>query len=181
MDHHDHVELLRPAHLPNGGTWADLGAGAGAFTLALRELIGPEAIIYAVDREAARLRELERNFLARFGNSPNLRILHGDFTRPLPVAELEGVLMANSLHFYKDKLRVLQQVGSLLKPNGVLLVVEYNVDSGNLWVPYPLSFERFRGQAMDAGYEEPRLLGTHPSSFLRGFYSALTFIKKGTG
>jgi len=181
MDHHDHVELLRPAHLPSGGTWADLGAGSGAFTLALRELTGPAAIIYAVDREPARLRDLERNFLAHFGDSPNLRILPGDFTRPLQLAGLEGVLMANSLHFYKDKLRVLQQVGSFLKPNGALLVVEYNVDSGNLWVPYPLSFERFRRLAVQAGYEAPRLLGTHPSSFLRGFYSALTFIKKGTG
>lgn len=179
MDHHDHVELLRPARLPSGGTWADLGAGA--FTLALRELVGPEAIIFAVDREATRLRELERNFLARFGDSPNLRILHGDFTRPLPLAELDGVLMANSLHFYKEKARVLQQVGAFLKPTGALLVVEYNVDSGNLWVPYPLSFECFRGLAVQAGYEEPRLLGTHPSSFLRGFYSALTFMKKGTG
>jgi ubiquinone/menaquinone biosynthesis C-methylase UbiE len=181
MVHKDHVELLRPANLPPGGSWADLGAGSGAFTLALRELIGPEAIIYAVDRDRSRLGDLERNHLARFGVSPNLRILHGDFTRPLHLPELDGVLMANSLHFFREKASVLRQVGSFLKPDGVLLLVEYNVDSGNLWVPYPLSFERFKALAPQAGYSEPRLLATHPSSFLRGFYSALAYLQKGPG
>ena len=38
MDHHDHVNLLQPAELFPGDSWADLGAGSGAFTLALREL-----------------------------------------------------------------------------------------------------------------------------------------------
>jgi len=55
MDHHDYVNLLRPALLEPGGRWADLGAGSGAFTLALRELVGPQASLYAVDRDKARL------------------------------------------------------------------------------------------------------------------------------
>ena len=44
MDHSDHVNLLRNGVLP-GGVWADLGAGSGAFTLALAELAGPETTI----------------------------------------------------------------------------------------------------------------------------------------
>src|SRR5574341_63517 len=69
MDHTDHVNLLRPADLALGGTWADLGAGSGAFTLALRELVGPEAETYAVDRDAARLAALSRAWTDRFGDS----------------------------------------------------------------------------------------------------------------
>jgi hypothetical protein len=57
--------------------------------------------------------------------------------------------------------------------NGALLLVEYNVDSGNPWVPHPLSFETYRTLALRAGLTEPRLLATHPSRFLREFYSAL--------
>jgi precorrin-6B methylase 2 len=60
MDHSDHVNLLRPANLPFGGTWADFGAGTGAFTLALRELVGPHANIYAVDKDQRGCRELEK-------------------------------------------------------------------------------------------------------------------------
>jgi len=175
MNHHDHVDLLKPANLASGGTWADLGAGSGAFTLALRELAGPEALIYAVDRDASRLRQLEQNFRARFGENATLRTLLGDFSKPLPLPTLDGALMANSLHFFREKEAVLRQVGSLLKPAGLLLLVEYNVDSGNLWVPYPLSFETYRDLAPRAGFGEPRRLATHPSSFLRGFYSALAY------
>jgi len=175
MNHHDHVNLLRPAKLDPGGRWADLGAGSGAFTLALRELTGAQASIYAVDRDKARLGELERAWRMHFGDAAGLHLLPADFTRPLDLPGLDGVLMANSLHFHKDKVRVLRQVGGLLKPGGRLLVVEYNVEVGNVWVPYPFTFETFQGLATEAGFRVPRLLATHPSSFLRGFYSAEAF------
>jgi len=173
MIHQDHVHLLQPAHLNLGGTWADFGAGSGAFTLALRELVGAEAMIYAVDRDRARLSELEEAYRARFGDSTNLHIVAADFSRSLDLPLLDGILMANSLHFFKEKEKILHQVRTHLKPGGILLLVEYNVDSGNLWVPYPLSFESWRALAPRAGFSEPRLLVKRPSSFLREFYSAL--------
>ena len=175
MDHRDHVNLLRPARLAPGGTWADLGAGSGAFTLALRELTGAQASLYAVDWDKARLGELEQAWRMRFGDATNLHLLHGDFTHPLDIPLLDGVLMANSLHFYQDKVSVLRHAGTLLKPGGRLLVVEYAMDAGNVWVPYPFSFEKFQALAREAGFSEPRQLATHPASFLRGFYSAETF------
>ena len=58
VDHADHVGLLRPAVEP-GGTWADIGAGEGAFTLALADLLGPGGRIVAVDRDAHALRTNE--------------------------------------------------------------------------------------------------------------------------
>src|SRR5688572_19573786 len=100
MDHHDHVELLRPAQLPLAGQWADLGAGSGAFTLALRELIGPESVIHAVDKDRSPLNDLERAYRVRFGLSPNLILLPADFSRPLGLPPLDGIVMANSLHFF---------------------------------------------------------------------------------
>jgi ubiquinone/menaquinone biosynthesis C-methylase UbiE len=172
MDHSDHVALLRPAKVHPDGTWADLGAGSGAFTLALRELAGAQASIYAVDRDKARLGELERAWRMRFGDTENLHLLHADFTGPLNLPALDGLLMANSLHFYQDKTSLLRRVSQLLKPGGRLLAVEYAVDAGNMWVPYPFSFERFKLLAVEAGFGAPRLLATHPSSFLKGFYAA---------
>jgi ubiquinone/menaquinone biosynthesis C-methylase UbiE len=175
MDHRDHVNLLRPADLPPGASWADLGAGSGAFTLALRELLGLNADIYAVDRDRDRLSELERAHRVRFGASGHLHVISADFTKPLTLPPLDGVLMANSLHFFRHKEKVLCHVGTFLKAEGALLLVEYNVDRGNLWVPHPLSFETFRELAPHAGLSEPRLLAKHPSSFLREFYSALSY------
>ena len=175
MNHQDHVHLLQPAGLDSAGTWADLGAGSGAFTLALRELIGPDAMIYAVDKDRARLNELQEAYRSRFGDSTNLHILAADFSRLLDLPSLDGVLMANSLHFFKDKEKVLHHVCTFLKSGGILLLVEYNVDSGNPWVPHPLSFESFRALARRAGFSEPRLLAKRPSSFLKEFYSAIGY------
>ena len=182
MDHNDHVNLLRLADLKPGGSWADLGAGSGAFTLALRELVGPTAEIHAVDKDRGSLRQLEKSYRARFDDTNNLHLIQADFSHMVDTSTgsvrrlppLDGVVMANSLHYFKDKEKVLRHVRTLLKPNGALLLVEYNVDSGNHWVPYPLSFETFRVLAQQAGFNEPRLLAKFPSRFLREFYSAVT-------
>ncbi len=166
---------MRPAGLTPGGTWADLGAGSGAFTLALRELVGEQAEIYAIDKDRSGLDELARSFPARFGDSRGVHFVRADFGRVIPdLPMLDGVMMANSLHFFKDKESILSRVRGLLKPAGTLLLVEYNVDRGNMWVPYPLSFGSFQALAPRAGFDPPRLLATHPSHFLREFYSAQT-------
>jgi ubiquinone/menaquinone biosynthesis C-methylase UbiE len=182
MDHTDHVNLLKPADLPPGGTWADFGAGTGAFTLALRELVGPEATIYAVDKDRGALQRLESAH-RRLSPAGRLILLNQDFSRPLDVSTssthrlpaLDGIVAANSLHYFKDREKILRHVREFLKPEGILLVIEYNVDSGNLWVPHPFSFETYRSLATRAGFREPHLLATSPSSFLREFYSAITY------
>ncbi len=172
MDHADHVDLLRPANLSAGGTWADFGAGSGAFTLALRELIGPHADIYAVDKDRRALRDLEKAHREKFTTSQNIHTVRSDFSGTLSLPPLDGIVMANSLHYFKEKEKILRHMRSFLKRNGMLLLVEYNVDSGNPWVPYPLSFETFCLLAPRAGFSEPQLLGRAPSRFLREFYSA---------
>jgi ubiquinone/menaquinone biosynthesis C-methylase UbiE len=174
MNHNDHVNLLKPANLPQGGMWADFGAGGGAFTLALRELIGSSAEIYAVDKDRSRLDDLEREYRNRYSDPKNLHIIAGDFSKPLDLPELNGVVMANSLHFFKEKDKVLKHIRTFLKPEGLLLLVEYNADSGNAWVPYPLTFETWCAIALRTGFKEPQLLTKRPSSFLRELYSAMT-------
>lgn len=175
MDHADHVRLLRPANLPRGGTWADFGAGTGAFTLALRELVGPEATIYAVDKDRGALHRLESAHQRHFSSADHLVPLNADFARRLDLPPLDGIVAANSLHYFKDREKVLRHVRGFLKPHGIFLLVEYNVDSGNLWVPHPFSFETYQSLARRAGFSEPQLLATLPSRFLREFYSAITY------
>ena len=179
MNHADHVNLLRPANLPKGGTWADFGAGSGAFTLALSELVGLKAEIYALDKDSSGFRKLEQLHRARFGTSQNIHPVRADFTGRLSLPPLDGIVMANSLHFFRDKEKVLRHVRSFLKLNGVLLLVEYNVDSGNPWVPHPISFETYKKLAPQAGFTEPQLLAKFPSRFLREFYSAAAYWSTG--
>jgi ubiquinone/menaquinone biosynthesis C-methylase UbiE len=168
VDHADHVRLLRHG-VRRGGTWADLGAGTGAFTLALAELVGPEGRVTAVDRDRGALRELERAL--RPGGAP-VRTLSADFTRPTGLASLDGVVMANSLHFVRDKTPVLGLVRGMLKAGGALLLVEYDADTGNRYVPYPMSFETWRALADASGFTGTRKLASLPSRFLGAMYCA---------
>lgn len=176
MDHADHVNLIKPASLEKNASWADFGAGSGAFTFALREVLGADSHIHAVDKDRSSLEQLKREYGSRFGNDDHLHIHIGDFSHPLDLPPLDGILAANSLHYFKDRIKTLQHIRSFLKPGGKLIIIEYNVDSGNPWVPYPFSFSTFRKFAAQAGFAEPQLLATQPSRFLREFYSALTFV-----
>jgi SAM-dependent methyltransferase len=179
VDHRDHVELLRggiEAAGPAGADWADLGSGTGAFTLALADLLGAGGRIVSVDRDAGALREQAQAMAPRFPGT-ELHPVVADFTADLAAtiapSSLDGIVMANSLHFQADHARVVRHVATMLRPGGRLVLVEYDADRGNPWVPHPLSFETWRRVAVAAGLTEPRLIGRVPSRFLRAIYSAV--------
>ncbi len=174
MIHADHVNLLRPGVPGPGGVWADLGSGTGAFTLALAELIGPQGMIYSIDRDAGALREQQRAMRERFP-AVRVEIRQADFTRPLELPPLDGVIMANSLHFHRNKEAVLRQVRGYLKAGGRFLLVEYNTDQGNPWVPFPLSYPNWEALAQRCGFSDTRLLVTRPSRFLGEIFCAVSF------
>ena len=174
MNHHDHVTLLRKGITQPGGVWADLGAGEGAFTLALADLIGETGTIYAVDRDGGALRKLSRTMQAQFPNV-TLHTLVGDFDRPLALPNLDGIVMANSLHFIRNKASTLARVRDYLKPTGKLLMVEYNTDQGNHWVPYPFAYPTWQRMSQECGFAHTELLATYPSRFLHEIYSAASW------
>jgi hypothetical protein len=100
--------------------------------------------------------------------------LNDDFTRPLDLPALDGLVMANSLHFHRQKEPVLQLVRGYLREGGRLLLVEYNTDHGNTWVPYPLSYPTWETLASRNGFAETLLLASRPSRFLVEIYSAVS-------
>ena len=182
MNHDDLVALIQDGVTAKGGRWADLGAGEGAFTLALADLLGPGSHITAVDKDAGSLRRLASGPLTRATPlSPTLSprrervtidTLVADFTRELPLSGLDGVVMANSLHFVRDKAPVLESVRQMLRPGGALIVVEYNADRGNPWVPHPFTYATWERLAAAAGFEQTQRLRTHPSRYFGSMYSA---------
>ena len=173
MDHSDHVRLIREGVTGGGPDWADLGSGGGAFTLALADLLGPAGRIVSVDRDPAALRGQARELRQRF---PTLTVDQrlADFSQPLDLPRLDGIVMANSLHFVRDKAPVLALVHGYLRDGGRLVLVEYDADRGNPWVPFPLSFETWRSAAAEAGFRDTRRLASVPSRFLGSIYSALS-------
>ena len=173
MDHQDHVSLIRGGVEGAGRRWLELGAGDGAFTLALADLLADGGDITAQDRDHRALDRLEQHLRGRF-RATALTLLAADFTLAMPPGPFDGVLACNSLHFVAHPLPVLQQVRDRLSPGGRLIVVEYDADDGNRWVPHPISFERWTTLATAAGFTVPRLVHRVPSRFLGSIYGAVT-------
>lgn len=176
MEHGDHVMLLRKAVTKKGGTWAEFGSGRGAFTLALAELVGNEGEIYSVDKNGRALEVQEAALNNQFPvKMPRVHFLVRDYTLPIDLPALDGLLMANSLHFQRDKEPVLEAIYSYLSPGGCLVMVEYNIRHGNPWVPYPLPLDKWKSLVKVCGLENPRLLVSRPSSTMGEIYSAVCY------
>jgi SAM-dependent methyltransferase len=173
MDHHDHVALIREGIVGGGTVWADFGSGDGAFTLALADLLGPAGRITSVDRDRHALERQAQAMRRRFPDTP-VEYRQADFADALGLPPLDGIVMANALHFTRDKVPVLRTVLAALRPGGRLVLVEYNTDHGNHWVPYPLSFTTWQALAQEAGFVATRLLATRPSRFLGQIYAAVS-------
>jgi SAM-dependent methyltransferase len=121
MNESDAADLLRPAVAATPGAhWADLGAGTGTFTRALAALLGPDAHLYAVDADERALRSI-RAWAEGTPDTPAVRILPGDFTRRLPLPPLDGIVMANALHFVRDQPAAVALAASYLRPGGRLV------------------------------------------------------------
>ena len=165
--------LLRPAVSGVGGVWADLGCGDGIFTIALYTLAEPRAL-YAVDKSRRALKALQQECARHFPKAA-IHTLKADFAVPLSLPPLDGVVMANSLHFLRDKASVVNLVKAYLKPAGCLIVVEYNTDWGNQWVPFPLDENAFLKLAQEAGLREAQVMAKIPSTFLGEMYSGIGF------
>ena len=108
--------LIRAAVEP-GGTWADIGAGQGAFTLALADLLGPGGRVVAVDRDARVLRANADAVRARFP-ALDYATLTADLTGSLDLPELDGLVAANSLHYVpRDRqVAVIRALAAHLRP-----------------------------------------------------------------
>lgn len=168
MEASEAVALIRGGIVGPGGTWADLGAGSGTFTRALAELIGEAGVVHAVDQHGGRL--------PTTGRGARIVPLVADFTGPLPLADLDGVVMANALHFVADPGPALARIVELLKPGGAFILVEYDQTRGSRWVPYPLTPRSFTALARGAGLSEPREIGRQRSRYgPTDIYAAVAF------
>ena len=169
--------LLRPT-LPeqSGGIWADVGCGDGIFTSALHTLLTADQTIYGVDKNERALQALQRNFAESYP-AANLQTIRADFTRPLSLPPLDGLLLANSLHFVREKQPVLAHLTALLKPTGRLIIVEYNTNRGNYAVPYPFDEDAFVELAESVGLSRAWIAAKVPSRFLGEMYAGVAMRK----
>lgn len=164
MSHEEAVNLIQPFVRPDSGTWADIGAGTGVFALALQEILSSGKIL-ALDKSTHMLWRLPLK-----GRIP-IEVVEGDFTRSLDLEPLDGILMANALHYAPDPAVALRNSLVALRPGGTLLLLEYNTDRPSLpYVPYPISEQRIFPILEEAGLENLRIVHRIPSIYQGEMY-----------
>jgi ubiquinone/menaquinone biosynthesis C-methylase UbiE len=129
----DPVRLFAELQLKKDSVLLDLACGNGSYTLAASEHIDESGKIYAFDLWKEGIDSLLRDAAAR-----QIRNIHAgvaDIDKNIPVDDnsIDVCLMATVLHdLVEDNTEkgTLQQVVRVLKPNGLLAVIEFNKVDG---------------------------------------------------
>ena len=143
-------------------------------TRALARALGPRSRICAVDRDTEAVESLRRS--SEKGTSAVIPVL-ADLTRPfeLPGLDqtlLDGMLIANTLHFLRDADAVLPLLVARVRPGRRVVLIEYDRRAASRWVPYPVPIARLPALAQAAALSAPAIIATRPSAFGGTLYVA---------
>ncbi|GGC36649.1 hypothetical protein GCM10011386_30970 [Parapedobacter defluvii] len=145
--------------------WADLGCGEGTFTYALGSLLPDGSMLYAIDAEPQKLNKRE--------GGTDITFRQMDFERePLPLQDLDGIMLANALHYVHDKKTLIGRLSHSCKPQHAFLIVEYDTLTANPWVPYPIDFPTLVTLFQRVGYRKVVRLGERKSRYGGKMYAA---------
>jgi SAM-dependent methyltransferase len=166
------IEMLADSGVAALGptTWADLGCGDGTFTLGLAALLAAGSTIHAMDVDRSALGQIPAAH-----NAVAIRTHLGDFTTGTwPFAALDGILMANSLHYVDDQAAFIRACEPRMSSQRRFLIVEYDTNEASRWLPYPVSRTRLTNLFAAAGYSSIRVLRSRPSVYRRAsLYAAV--------
>jgi Methyltransferase domain len=162
------TELIRIDKLSGARaqTWCDLGCGTGTFTLALATLLPADSVIHALDKNKRSLSHIPNRYQGVTIRKEVVDLSESNLSLPA----LDGVLMANFLHFIQHQGAFVARLRTLSER---LLVVEYDGRAPSRWIPYPLGFSALRGLLRERGFTEIAKVGTRASRFGGEMYSAL--------
>jgi ubiquinone/menaquinone biosynthesis C-methylase UbiE len=144
--------ILETGHIRPGEIVVDLGAGTGFWTESLSALVGEHGRVYAVDVEPVMLDELRT--LVRERNLHNVEVVASEeYATPLEDGIADLVVIALVLHEPDDPMAFLREVVRLLKPDGRVLVIDWQDQPTEHGPPVEIriSAEEARALLGDAG------------------------------
>ena len=122
-------QIMDVLHVADGSKVADIGAGAGWFTIHLARRVGPNGVVYSQDVQREMLEAIKRR-VQREGLQ-NVHTTLGSGSDPkLPVAGLDAIVVVDAYQEVDDRVTFLQNLARALKPNGIIGVVNWKPGRG---------------------------------------------------
>ena len=133
-------QIMDALGIADGSKVADIGAGAGWFTIQLARRVGPNGLVYAQDIQRQMLEAIRRR-VGREGLQ-NVQTILATATNPsLPKGVIDAVLVVDVYPAVDDRVGFLRNLALALKPNGRIGVVNYKPGGGG---PGPAPNEEVR-------------------------------------
>jgi predicted methyltransferase len=139
-------QIMDAVHVADGSTVADIGAGAGWFTIRLAQRVGPKGLVYAQDLQRLMLDAIKRRVqreglenvttVQAHGNDPNL-----------PAKTLDAILMVDAYQEVDNRVVYLRTLANALKPTGRIGIVNWKPGRGG---PGPDANERVAQSVVEA-------------------------------
>lgn len=123
-------EVLIKAGLEKGAfTLLDIGTGSGYLSLTAAEIMGNSSTVYAVDSHEERIKLLAEEISEK--EIKNIFAIKADAVNEIPVKRdsVDICLMSNVVHGFaanNEMEKVLQNLSSVLKDDGKLIVIDFN-------------------------------------------------------
>jgi predicted methyltransferase len=122
-------QIMDAIGVAEGSAVADIGAGAGWFTIQLARRVGPNGVVYAQDVQRQMLEAIRRRVAREGLQNVQTRLGAGSIPN-LPERTLDAVLVVDVYPEVDDRVALLRNLAAALKPGGRLGIVNYKPGSG---------------------------------------------------
>ncbi|HEY5617165.1 MAG TPA: class I SAM-dependent methyltransferase [Vicinamibacterales bacterium] len=122
-------EIMDALGIADGASVADIGAGAGWFTIRLARRVGPNGVVFAQDVQPQMLEAVRRR-VAREGLLNVETRLGSDSSPNLPSRSLDAVLVVDTYPEVENRVTFLRNLAAALKPGGRIGIVNYKPGRG---------------------------------------------------
>ncbi len=130
----DPQKIMESCGIQAGMEIADFGAGSGFYTIAAARALIATGRVYAIDVQKDLLVKIRNQAISQ--GLYNVEIIWGDVEKPsgthLADASIDLVFLTNILFQLEQKQAVLDEIKRILRPNGRVLVVDWNDSFGGI-------------------------------------------------
>ncbi len=127
-------DIISQFHIDPGMSVADLGSGAGFYSILCAKTVGPSGRVYAVDVQKDLLQKIQAEASAQ--GVHNIKLVWGDLDHKngttLGDVSVDRVLIINTLFQIENRDEMITEACRILKPKGKLLFVDWTDSYGGM-------------------------------------------------